>query len=286
MIERNEKMNLYDQLLSLQEIPNAYRLWTEYRENLTEYIIKQLEGEPQSVLILGGGRSNDIDLKRLMPYVTHLTLWDKEEKAIHEARLKYDLVDHHKVSIVREDLLGIAANDYRFYAEALVQTVRKKGMNTSLEELSVVARTGIQKLEQKISVVDFKEKQYDTIIMIGLHSQLFSMMDWIWQAILQTLGKEEIQVRNYIKGLNEIVIPKLHEHMIKATRKQWIMGCEIGRIGREGAIEGAYQGLRDLEQLRQNGLLQKKSEQQLIWPFEPSKEVFYEMLIQCDKVIY
>lgn len=278
-------MNLYDQLLMLQEIPNAHGAWAAYRENLTEYIIKQLAGEPQSVLILGGGRSNDMDLKRLLPYVTHLTLWDKDEAAIHEAKLKYDLVDHPKLSIVSEDLLGIEANDYRVYAEALVQTVRKKGMNTSLEELSVVAIEGIQKLEQKISVIDFKDKQYDTIIMIGLHSQLFSMMDWIWQVILQTLGKEETQVRNYIKELNETLIPKLHEHMIKAARKQWIMGCEIGRLGRVGAIEGAYQGLRDLEKLRQKGVLQKKSDQKLIWPFEPSKEVYYEMLIQCDKVI-
>jgi len=279
-------MNLYDQLLSLQEIPNAYRVWTEYRENLTEYIIKQLEEEPQSVLILGGGRSNDMDLKRLMPYVTDLTLWDKNEEAIHEAKLKYDLMNHPKVSSVSEDLLGIDANDYRAYADELVQMVRRKGMNTSLEELSEVAIQEIQKLEQKISVVDFRGQSYDTIIISGLHSQLFSMLDWIWQVILQTLGKEETQVSNYIKGLNERVIPQLHQRMLKATRKQWIIGCEIGRSGRAGAIEGAYQGLRDLERLRQKGLLQKKNDKQLIWTFEPSKEVNYEMLIQCDKVIY
>ena len=71
-------MNLYDRLLALQEIPDAYACWSAYRKALTEYIIKQID-KPQRVLVLGVGRGNDLALDKLLHYTISLTLWDKDK---------------------------------------------------------------------------------------------------------------------------------------------------------------------------------------------------------------
>ena len=172
-------MNLYDRLLTLQEIPNAYTSWKPYRQSLTDYIIGQLN-KSEDVLILGIGRGNDIQLKQLIPHIKSLTLWDKEEQAIHEALVQYGLETHPQVKCIGKDLLGLSPKDYRQYADELMQFVRHKGMQTDVEALKDVGLKALQKLTEKIKVTPIGEKTYDTIIMIGLHSQLLSMMHWIW----------------------------------------------------------------------------------------------------------
>lgn len=277
-------MNLYDQLLALQEIPNAFTSWAGYRQALTSYMINELD-EPGEVLILGVGQSNDIQLNQLMPYVKRLILWDKEEQAISKAIERYGLEGHPQVKCIGKDLLGLGAQDYREYADELIQFVQLKGMQTDVEALKDVGLKALQKLTGKIKVTPLGDKAYDTIIMIGLHSQLLSMMNWIWQVILQTLQKEEMTVSTWIMALNYQIITEVHQVLIRAARKQLITGCEIERVGRVGTVQGALQGLQDLQRLREIGCLEKKSELQLIWPFNMAQNVSYKMAIQCDKVV-
>lgn len=188
--------------------------------------------------------------------------------------------------MIEKDLLGLKAEDYRLYADKLVQYVRIQGMQTDVEALVSVGLKAVQELSQKIVFTEIGEKAYDTVIMLGMHSQLLSMMNWIWQVILQTIQKEETKVNAFIMNLNDKVIPEIHQKIIKATCGQLITGCEMERIGRAGAIQGALQGLKNLQTLRQEGYLQKKSEKQLIWPFHTSQNVSYKMFIQCDTVIH
>ena len=282
--EKVKIMNLYDRLLTLQEIPNAYTSWEPYRQSLTDYIIGQLN-KSEDVLILGIGRGNDMDLKQLIPHIKSLTLWDKEEQAIHEALVQYGLETHTQVKCIGKDILGLSPKDYRQYADELMQFVMLKGMQTDVEALKDVGLKALQKLTEKIKVTPIGEKAYDTIIMIGLHSQLLSMMHWIWQVILQILQKEEMTVSTSIMALNNQIIPQIHQVLIQAARRQLITGCELERLGRIGTVQGALQGLQDLQRLRRVGCLEKKSELQLIWPFHTTQNVSYKMKIQCDEVI-
>ena len=277
-------MNLYDQLLALQEIPNAYALWEAYRQSLTDYIIRQLD-EPREVLILGIGRGNDLQLNRIIPYVKSLTLWDKEKQAINTALIRYGLEAHPKVKCIEKDLLGLSAQDYRQYADELVQFIRLRGMQTDMEALKNVGLKAVKRLTEKIKIMPMGENTYDTVIMIGMHSQLLSMVDWIWQIILQTIQKQEMAVSAHIMQMNAQIIPQIHQVLLRATRKQLITGCEVERLERVGTIQGALQGLEDLQRLRIAGCLQKKSEVQLIWPFHAAQNVSYKMSIQCDEKV-
>ncbi len=277
-------MNLYDQLLALQEIPNAYASWEAYRQSLTDYIIRQLD-KPGEVLILGIGKGNDLQLNRIIPYVKSLTLWDKEKQAINAALIRYGLEEHPKVKCIGKDLLGLSAQDYRQYADELVQFIRLRGMQTDMEALKNVGLKAVKKLTEKIKIMPMGENRYDTIIMIGMHSQLLSMVDWIWQIILQTIQKQEMAVSAHIMQMNAQIIPQIHQMLLQATRKQLITGCEVERLERVGTIQGALQGLEDLQRLRIARCLQKKSEVQLIWPFHAAQNVSYKMSIQCDEKV-
>lgn len=283
---RNEglNMNLYDQLLQLQVIPNAYSAWRSYRENLTAYIISQLEAN-QHVAIIGVGRSNDMDLAQLLPHVKKLTLIDKDEQALLTASKQYHLIGKSKVECLYRDLLGLDVEDYRQYANRLVSEVRRKGMATDLEVLLKVALDEFEKLALKIEPISLGHKCYDTTIVIGLHSQLLSMLEWIWQVILQTIGKEDQHLREAIMALTPKVISIFHEHLIEATVSKLITGCELSRKGREGTIQGAIQGLDDLNIKRQEHKLYKTDACVIEWPFNTTQQVIYNMLIQIDEIL-
>ena len=277
-------MNLYDQLVQLQVIPKAYISWATYREQLTEYIISQISLKDR-VAILGVGRSNDIDLEKLITHTGSLTLWDKDAKALDEVTKQYGLKGQEKLHLVHKDLIGLSVEDYRQYADQLVTTIRQRGMATSIQDLVEVALKQLGRLASKMQVTDLGEKAYDTVIVIGLHSQLLSMLEWIWQVILQTLGKDEQRVRETIIHLNTQIISAFHKQLLRSTTTKLITGCELGRKGRVGSIQGAVQGLQDLEGLRQQGRLQKQSECVLEWPFNLKEGVIYNMLIQCDQIL-
>ena len=277
------KMNLYDQLVQLQ-VPEAYISWKAYREQLTQYIVSEMSSKDR-VAILGVGRGNDIDLGKLMLHTGTLTLWDKDAKALDEAINQYGLKGQENLHLVDRDLIGLSVEDYRHYADQLVRTIRQRGMETAISDLVEVALKQLEELTSKMQVTNLGEKAYDIVIVIGLHSQLLSMLEWIWQVILQTLGKEEQYVRETIMALNTQIIKAFHEQLLKATTTKLIIGCELGRIGRAGSIQGAVQGLQDLERLRQQGRLQKQSECVLEWPFHLKEGVIYNMLIQCDQIL-
>lgn len=286
MKERNKRkgMNLYDQLLQLQVIPNAYSAWKDYREDLTDYIISHLEWN-EHVAIIGIGRSNDIDLAALLPHVGKLTLMDKDEQALATATKQYHLIGNAKVELVTQDLLGLDAEDYRAYANQLVSEVRRKGLNTSMDTLLEVATKAFESLVNKIQPMSLGHKVYDMTIVIGLHSQLLSMIEWIWQVVLQTLGQQDATLRTSIMGLTPQIIQTFHEQLIEATTSKLIVGCELGRKSREGTVQGAIQGLEDLANQRKLGTLSRIDECILEWPFNRASGIVYNMLIQVDEVL-
>lgn len=74
--------SLYDQLLALQQIPNAYDEWAEYRAELTAFIIAHTDHDA-SALIVGAGACNDFDLSKLAGHFSQITLPDRNETSMH-----------------------------------------------------------------------------------------------------------------------------------------------------------------------------------------------------------
>lgn len=114
--------NLYDALLSLQRIPNAYENWRDYRASLTAYITRQAPPGATAVLV-GAGECNDLDLRRLAAHFSQLTLLDLNTDAMREGLKRQD-ADSAKIRLVEADLLGVTPDIYRETADTLLEALK------------------------------------------------------------------------------------------------------------------------------------------------------------------
>ncbi len=269
-------MNIYDQLLKLQVIPSAWEEWTAYRHEITAYIIAHCENKKE-VTILGAGRCNDIDLKLLLNHFDQVILVDMDLEAMQTGLMNQGLQNEHRIRLEVADFVGISPDDYRHFANTLVCKVREKGLATSMEELTQVALEALERLEAQVMGSSLQLDLYVNTVVIGVHSQLISMLDWIWQSILQTLGQEEQSVRQKIMTMNTSVVKRFNEALMSSTQCRMIIGYEIERAGRAGAVQGAVQGAIDFKQRVAKQEVALLGFTQMDWPFAKSQGILYHM---------
>lgn len=269
-------MNVYDKLLKLQVIENAWEEWAAYRLSITQYLIDNIE-EQRELAIFGAGRCNDMDLKRLLMHFDHLVLVDLDKDSMQEALKKQGLENEPRITLITADFVGITPNDYRSFADTLVYTVRQRGLETSMVELTQVAIRELDKLYRQAMEMPLVFKKYKNIAVIGIHSQLISMLDWIWQAILQTLGRQESSVRQKIMAMNTAFIQRFDTALLESAEGQIVMGYEIERIGRPGAVQGAMQGAIDFKERVDRGEIKLCDFSQMDWPFDQKQGIVYHM---------
>ena len=274
-------MNIYDQLRTLQVINNAYHEWEHYRHELTEIIIKYAKGS-ESIAIFGSGRCNDIDLNRLSRYFNEVILFDKDLEAMKEGlyQQKVEMMPNIKIKVT--DFVGIDDADYRVYGDILISEIRKKGMRTNVCDLAEVALDQLEVLYKKAmnTPIDFGVQAYDTAVVVGVHSQLISMLEWIWSVMLQTIKQDERSVRKKIIEMNEAFVARFNYAVIRGARNRIIMGCEEARVGKEGTVQGAIQALGDLKRRQEKGEINRCETLKIKWPFHRSQGIEYQMSIQ------
>ncbi len=269
-------MNIYDQLLKLQILKNAWDEWQPYRQAVTMYLIEHIRDKSE-IAIFGAGRCNDIDLRLLLKHFEKVVLVDLDLQSMQEALKKQEVENEPRIILEIANFVGISPNDYRSFADTLVYTVRQKGLETSMDELTSVAIRELNKLTQKVMGETLTFNAYKNIAVIGIHSQLIAMLDWIWQAILQTLGREEQYVRQQIMGMNTTIIQRFNTALLESVQSQLVVGYEIERIGRPGAIQGAVQGAMDFKQRVAEGEIKLCDFSQMVWPFDNKQGIVYEM---------
>ena len=277
-------MNLYDQLRALQTLDHAYTEWTQYREDLTDTIIQYAKGS-KKVAIFGAGPCNDIDLNKLVGVFEEIILLDKDVQAMKKGIKQQNVKKESAIQLHRIDLVGIEDEDYRSYAACLIREIRKKGMKTDIHEFAEFALEQLACLFQKAmqTPLSFETLSYETAVVVGLHSQLLSMLEWIWSIMLQTIQQDEISVRNRIIEMNEVFVKRLNDVIIEGTTHNMIIGCEKARKRRVGTIQGAIQALDDVQKRQEEGTLHLCAKSELSWPFHKAKGIEYEMVIQSLK---
>lgn len=274
-------MNLYDQLLTLQRIDNAFTEWEAYRSDLTDYILRSLPKD-ETLAIFGAGRCNDIDLKKLSSHFSAIILIDKDEEAMKEALHQYDLEHSPLIHTQLIDFVGISSNDYRYYADYLINEVRKQGIHTVCEDLAEVALELLEDLYRKaiVTPVNLEKNSYENAIVMGIHSQLISMLEWIWSIILQTIGQDESEVRDALTKMNDGLVEKFNHLVLEATKHIVIMGYEETRRGRLGAIQGAHQAMEDMKRRASKGKVDIADSITLNWPFNLAQGITYTVKVQ------
>ncbi|MEF9960798.1 hypothetical protein [Niameybacter sp.] len=274
-------MNLYDRLIKLQEIEHAFSEWEAYRHQVTEFIIKDTSPE-HTLAICGAGRCNDLDLERLTKHFKQVILVDKDVPSMEAARYRYNLEKDSNLKMQVADFVGIGDDAYRDYVDTLIEAVRKKGIQTDLEDLVKLALKQLQSLEGQIltTPVELGIASCDVIVALGVHSQLLNMLEWIWTIVLETIRQEEVSVRDKIKMMNRLAIEKFNDTLFRHAKKQLVMGFEVGRAGQEGSIQGAIQGLEDMSHYEASGEVQGVDTLEVQWPFDEKQNKMYYMQIK------
>lgn len=278
-------MNLYDQLRQLQLIEHAYTEWQDYREQLTKWLMSELPLGAQLAL-WGAGRCNDLDLNQLAKHCETIWLLDKDEEAMKQALAQYGLKESEQIKIKQCDFTGISDEVYRAYADELITEIRKKGLDTNLDHLGSLALAFLNQVERDFDerALNLGNKCYDYSVMIGVHSQLINLFDWIWQVMLQTLRQADDRVRLQLIQFNEKVVRKVNRALWQATRCEAIIGCEMGKINQRGTIQGAIQALEDIEITVLKKQINRKSRFEIEWPFNKAQGTSYQMVFQTLQI--
>lgn len=293
-------MNLYDEIKSHFDLPNAFTDWTNYRNTLTGYLIAETDRialplsfspdmDPSQLLptlaIIGAGACNDLDLETLSHHFSQITLIDYDSAAMEKALSTYHLKNCPVIELLPLSLNGLYDSDYRNFCRQLQIFVKAAASTISFQTFQQHALSLLNFYYQKSRqmMLTHFPVSYDYIWCFGVHSQLQVMFSYIYHAFEVHLHAAFINdssnfdhlFTKRLKEENDFFIPRFHNVLFSGAKKAVFIGCEQKRQGYEGPIEGAYQAIHDLKS-RNLSL----TEHVILWPFCPADHISYEMLVQ------
>ena len=249
--------NLYDELKKLTIMKNAYDDWADYRDNLTKIIVSDTVPRT-NVMIIGVGDCNDINLKVLADHFDLVCLADRNILDVKSLCDKYniDTVKRNNIFSQTIDLVGISDDAYRKTADEITGFMKK---GSKLPEISDLA---------------------DYVIISGVYSQLFNMPAMMWDVFSEDYHDgdgENAVVYHEISKFTDKRISGINDNLLRISKRGLITNNEAKRVGRKGAVEGAYQFFKDIQRRLDEGSADIKSSEKLLWPFDLSQEKLYEM---------
>lgn len=269
-------MSVYDELIKLQTIPNAFKHWQTYRADVTNYIISHAKGD-STLAIFGAGACNDFDLSLLSNHFSDITLFDENETAMQTALHTYNLIDSSSIHKHVTDFVGISADDYCDFSNALQSYIRTHGLSSDLNVLTKIAADYLTHFYQNVNLtsLDFGTNCFDYSITFGVHSQLNNTLAQLWHIFTESICQTDTTIIQKISDENNLIIPKFNTAILRATRLASFFGTEIENTYFPGAIQGAYQSISDL---REHHII--KEEAITYWPFCERTSKVYKMLLQ------
>ncbi len=274
-------MDLYRSIVNSFYIENAYQEWKDYREHLTDLLIKAYERcevsaeKKLQLLIAGGGLCNDMDIERLKEKYS-ITVMDIDENG------KKYFNDKNYVNYILQSFTGIGENEYREFLEKMVTFARNVKGRITFEEVDINAVNAIEEIEDRISINN-DIPRCDVLICAGVHSQLFSMFPYIFEIIIENLynaglldnGSKSLEdlylsskFMEKVKRLNQKFIPEFNKCIIAAAKKLCLFSLE------SGGVEGAIEGRIDLEENYKEKIIIKDSYD---WNFNLKENKIYHM---------
>ncbi len=161
-------MSYYNKLVVSEKILDGYSRWSDYRREITNFILDSTVSSNNGGIILGAGNCNDLDIERLLNTFTHLLLVDRDADAMREAICKYGLEDSNRIKILQCDFT-MASNEHYIELENMLNNKKY------FEEIIDWITNFIMDCNFAAVINAFVEEWgiiVDTIVCIGVHSQL------------------------------------------------------------------------------------------------------------------
>ena len=289
----SEFMSIYKQIKNKFIMKNAREDWTAYRVHFTDLVVRllsemqsQMSGDPASgsVMLIGAGRCNDIELRTLAISAENVILLDVDKDAMREAAFGLPDELRQKVECREASVTGITEADLDAFCNDLLSFVRSAGKDLTMERLRSQLNAGLDVLDDKLFRKEdelfgiLPEASADILVCNGVFSQFFSMLSFFirslfysLQEILPDVGSLENEVNKRIRGMNDHIIPIINRAFCTVARKGIVLGNEYMP---DRPVEGAY---RCIEYVRNN---LRPVELHLAWDFNCEEGITYDMLIQ------
>lgn len=276
---------ILDDIKQKFRLPDAYEDWREYRQLLTDTVIKCGNGDQsKTIAIIGAGRCNDIDLKALCRHFEIITLVDCDSDAMNEAVAKLTDDEAKRVEINSTSLTGINETDLNLFFESILSAVRNQGYKLTYDSFEEIILSELEIFKDKLPTsyeILIKElPERDIVLCNGVFSQLFSAISFFVRSVAGSIPDSLFagamqaadRLEQELKSMNNVVIPVICKALIQSANDYVIFGNECLKTD---PVEGAGQCI---EAVRNSGRTVKEFE--CLWDFNRREKVTYNMLIQ------
>lgn len=266
MTDADRAREIYGRFQERSSRDDEYNEWTGYRAELTEFIVSSISAGG-TLLILGAGKCNDLNLKKLSDHCGSITLSDYRPETAEEAFSRYDLSPSEKIRFLESDYVGIPDEAYLEYTEQLIGIMRKLAgaadkelhinpadheqaagpaqtapneTQTTLEQIVGPELSRLQEILERIYKnntsyrIDLGEELYDNAVIAGVHSQLNNFFRGIFQYVRKDIEDTYGPVR-FAEELNVAVFRITREHTEELVQR--FNQAVFARV-REGVIYG------------------------------------------------
>lgn len=289
---------LYDRFRQRSSKDDEFHDWEEYRAQLTEFVVKNTR-KGASLLILGAGKCNDLDLGILREHCGSMALCDYRPETAEEAFRRYELEPSAHLRFVQADFVGITDEDYLAYTKHLLRVMEKLQAQAG-DSLEDIAGEELQALQEELERIyrDNESYQiylgadtYDYAVIAGVHSQLNNSFRGIFQYVRKDVEDAGGKVR-YLKELNEAIfqctrthtldlVRRFNEAVFAVVRDGVVYGYEDSIIftpeGRRlpviGTVDGARQAGEELEELPVT------EQMKCLWPLSRRRRIKFDMIV-------
>lgn len=297
---------LYDQFKARASRDDEFSDWAGYRGVLTEFVVNSTR-PGSSLLILGAGRCNDLDLRTLAGHCGRITLSDYRPEIMEEALCRYGLPEasaSEQIGFLQSDYVGIPDEAYLQYTERLLETMEtiRTGQGESLEE---IAGPRVQKLQECLQQIyrdnegyeiDLGDAVCDNAVVAGVHSQLNNSFRGLFQYVLKDVEEHGGPVK-FAEELNAAVFAETRKHtrdlvlrfndaVFAAVREGVVYGYEKNIIytpaGENVPTVGTVDGARQAGEAVANHPVENRMG--CLWPLSRRRGIKFEMEIRYLRV--
>lgn len=276
-------------------IDGAEKRWEAYRNDLTEYVVKDAK-QGEKVLVIGAGACDDLDLERLLEEDRQVFLLDCNPETLEKAVSKVKKKEN--VHTICKDVAGLTEAQVTAFQKACEEGSSELEKWKEAYDLRVRENPGFRELQEILE--PYEDKKFDRIICMGFHSQ-------VYMPLILTLQKEHypLSVRQQVQRIAEQLNRSFAEESLEAMKQYGgiiYLGYEyttflredaalreeaIERLSEQGSVglhrmrlsrvEGAYQLEQELGKAYEKQELQIADCVYMLWPF--SEEKSYLMVI-------
>lgn len=212
----------FNQILNASDT-KRFELWKPYRKRLTSFIFECIKNQKnQSLIILGAGNLDDIDLDLFSHLFDTITLTDVDMKALEHAKHKYKKIAH-KIELKEIEYTGLKDSDH------WNNFINKMLLYNSKLEIKQYFLTLIREIKNyKFTCTS----RYDVVIITPIYTQLLLQQLLKDISILQSLNYPK-HLLNYIQrqvlDIMPIVIQTFNKNIDLLLNKKAIL-CVISDI--------------------------------------------------------